>query len=177
MSVCCKKLVPVLTKLWRQSIKLFLKNQAFSAVVWFGSSPTPLIPPLLSVSSTGYTLEDWDREKMFTGEGVGGAKFSYDGEKTWPSLNHSVLCPWHFFHLSCVQHCAFTIYFLQEENRGAGKPEAQECQPVPAGAGQARQAHQGQGYPGTVPGTLFSDVHARTRIRNPIQLFGSLARI
>ncbi len=52
------------------------------------------------------------------------------------------------------QHWYNPIYFVQEEDRRAGEPEAQERQPVPAGAGQARQAHQGQGYPGTVPATL-----------------------
>jgi hypothetical protein len=49
-------------------------------MIWLLTHPFPLP----SVSSTGYAQED--RE----GWGWGGAK-SYDSEKAWPSINHSIL--------------------------------------------------------------------------------------
>ncbi len=62
------------------------------AIVWFGSSLTPS-PPLLSVSSTNDTQEDWEREKIIWREGGGderGAKL-YGHERAWSSINHSIL--------------------------------------------------------------------------------------
>ncbi len=38
------------------------RGPGFLAFVWFGSTPNPLLPPLPSVSSTGDTQEDWERE-------------------------------------------------------------------------------------------------------------------
>ncbi len=69
------------------------KGPGFLAVVWFGSSPTPF-PPLLSASCLFFlSLPVCRRSSLLTGEGGGGgggAK-SYDGEKAWLSINHSIL--------------------------------------------------------------------------------------
>ncbi len=61
-------------------------------VIWL--LPHPLTSPP-SVSSTGGRLRK--RDNLLPGEGVrggGGAK-SYDGEKVWPSINHSILSAAH----------------------------------------------------------------------------------
>jgi hypothetical protein len=60
----------------------------FLADVWFGSSPTPLSPPLLSKSSTVDTQEAWH---LLTGEGGGREAESHDCKKAWSSINHSIL--------------------------------------------------------------------------------------
>ncbi len=66
------------------------RGSCFLAVVWFCSFPSN--PSLPSVSSSGDSQKVWERETTFLGEGVGGggAK-SYDGEKVWSSINHSLL--------------------------------------------------------------------------------------
>ncbi len=54
-----------------------------AAVVWFGSSPTPSRCPSVSHRKT-------EKERQLDGRGGGGAK-SYDGEKAWFSISHSIL--------------------------------------------------------------------------------------
>ncbi len=72
---------------WTECIEWLIKNQA-----WFGSSPTPFLLPsplpreqVVSLSPASCVLP----VKLRTGWGDG-AK-SYDGEKAWSSINHSVL--------------------------------------------------------------------------------------
>jgi hypothetical protein len=66
------------------------RRPGLKAVVWFGSSP---IPPLLPSASC---LSFWvflclSPSSLLTGEVGGGAGAkSYDGEKAWSSLNHSI---------------------------------------------------------------------------------------
>ncbi len=66
-----------------ERIKWFIEDQAFSA--WNDFAPPPPSHPSLP-SSTGDTLEDWERETTCWQErgkvGGGGAK-SYDGKKAW----------------------------------------------------------------------------------------------
>ncbi len=59
----------------------------FLAVVWLGSPP-----PLPSSSCLFLSFPVWRWKSLLTGEGQGGdgAK-SDDGEKAWPSTNHSIL--------------------------------------------------------------------------------------
>ncbi len=75
-----------------ESIEWFIEDYAFSPS--YDLAPTPPIhpPPLPSGSSAGDTQEDWERETTCWRErgGCGGAK-SYDGEKAWSSINHSIL--------------------------------------------------------------------------------------
>ncbi len=80
------------TWFWRprtglQRILIYI-GPGFLAVVWFGSSPLP------SVSLTADTQEDWEKETTCWWErvegGGGGAKSS-ESEKTWFSINHSIL--------------------------------------------------------------------------------------
>jgi hypothetical protein len=47
-----------------------------------------LLPPLQTVSSTGDTHKDGERDKLLTGEGGQGG---WRGAKAWPSINHSIL--------------------------------------------------------------------------------------
>jgi hypothetical protein len=57
-----------------ESIKWFIEDQAFSPSFDFAPPPTPFLP-LPSVSSTGDTQEDWERETSWRergAEGVGG---------------------------------------------------------------------------------------------------------
>ncbi len=73
---------------------MIYRGPYFLAVVymkWLLSHPPPPVP---LESSTGDTQEDWEREttcwRERGDEGGGGAK-SYDGEKVWSSINHSIL--------------------------------------------------------------------------------------
>jgi hypothetical protein len=54
----------------------------------------PLPPSLQSVSSTGNTQEDWEREttrkRKRDGKGGGRGAQSSDRKKAWPSINHSI---------------------------------------------------------------------------------------
>ncbi len=53
--------------------------------------------PVPSVSSTGDTQEDWERETICwqeRGEGGGREAESYDRKKAWSSINHSILSGW-----------------------------------------------------------------------------------
>jgi hypothetical protein len=61
----------------------------FLAVLWFGSSPIPS-PSLVSNLSFFLTIPVCRRSSILTGKVVGGAE-SYDREKAWPSINHSIL--------------------------------------------------------------------------------------
>ncbi len=61
------------------------RGPCFLAIVWFGSYPTPSSRKL----DQQHTGRLRTRENLLTEEGVG-AK-SYDGEKTWSSINHSIL--------------------------------------------------------------------------------------
>ncbi len=74
----------------------------FIAVAWIGSSPTPSLPYLPSVSSTSDTQEDWERDGRERGEGVRGrGANSYDGEKAWSSIQHSTLSDWDYIQKTC----------------------------------------------------------------------------
>ncbi len=55
--------------------------------------PTPSFPPLPLVSSTGDTQKDWERETTCWRERRGGGEGakSYDGDKAFVSINHSIL--------------------------------------------------------------------------------------
>ncbi len=77
-----------------KSIEWFADSPSYDL---FGSSPSPTDPlraPLPSVSSTGDTQGDWERETTRWREGGGGdgreAK-SYDDKKAWSSINHLIL--------------------------------------------------------------------------------------
>ncbi len=67
-----------------------MEHQAFHAVVWFGSSPTPTPVSKLSLV---LSLPVSRRSSLVTqeGGGSGGGDKSYDGEKAWSSINHSIL--------------------------------------------------------------------------------------
>ncbi len=78
----------------RREYWMIYRGPGFLDVVWFGSSPT--LSPLsrqqvvsLSLSScvSPVNLTDW---REIGGFGGGGAK-SYEGEKVWSSINHSIL--------------------------------------------------------------------------------------
>ncbi len=65
----------------------------FLSVVWFGSFPTTPPPPPRTVSKLSLFITVCRRSSLLKGEeggGVGGAK-SYEGEKAWFSINHSIL--------------------------------------------------------------------------------------
>ncbi len=72
----------------RESIEWFIEDQAISP------SLDLALPPPPSVISTGDTQDDWETEttcrREIGGGGGGGAK-SYDVEKAWSSINHSLL--------------------------------------------------------------------------------------
>ncbi len=62
--------------------------------------PRPLPPSLPSVNSTCDTQEDWERETTCWRErgkewGLSWGAKSYDGEKAWSSINHSILSAIH----------------------------------------------------------------------------------
>ncbi len=70
------------------------------------------VPPLPSVSSTGDTQEDWEKEASCWGSyewgrGVWGAE-SYDRKKFWYSINHSILIQYSL--LKTYLH--FLLYFI-----------------------------------------------------------------
>jgi hypothetical protein len=72
---------------------MIYSEQGYIAVVLFGSFPPPPPPPP-SVSSTCDKQKERPVRQLLTGEvgeGGGGAN-SYDGEKAWASINHSILC-------------------------------------------------------------------------------------
>jgi hypothetical protein len=76
-----------------RSIELFIADPAFSRSYDLAPPPTP--PPLsASCLSFSVSLPVCHRSSFLTdgggGRGVGGAK-SYDCNKTWPSINHSIL--------------------------------------------------------------------------------------
>ncbi len=68
---------------------MIIEDQASS--LSYDLAPPPFPPPLLSVSSTGDTEEDWEKRHYLSTEGGGGEAKSYDGEKAWSSINHSIL--------------------------------------------------------------------------------------
>ncbi len=65
------------------SIEYFIEDQAL---------PTPLYPPLPTASCLSFSVFLCVAGQAYWrgGEGFGGTK-SYDGEKSWSSINHSVL--------------------------------------------------------------------------------------
>ncbi len=72
-----------------ESIESFIEDQAFSRSYDFAPPP-----PLPSVSSTGDTQEDWERETTCWREReevVGEEPKSYDRKKAWHSMNHLIL--------------------------------------------------------------------------------------
>ncbi len=99
-----------------ESIEWFIENQAFFTVVWFGSSPHPLPPAsclFFSVFSCVACRAYWrERGK----EGGGGAK-TYDGEKAWSSIKHSILSGRSRFirQLNSVGRHYFFLFYLGEQ--------------------------------------------------------------
>ncbi len=86
---------------------MIYREQGFLAVVCFGSSPTPSPSPVskflslsvfLCVAGRAYWLERGD-------VGGGGGAKSYDGEKAWSSINHSIL--------SGSKHHLYPVDFVQ----------------------------------------------------------------
>jgi hypothetical protein len=83
---------------------MIYRGPDFLAVKCFGSLPSPPPCPPSTVSkldSTGYAQEDVERETTCwreRGDDVGeeGAT-SYDGEKAWSSINHSIVSGTFFF--------------------------------------------------------------------------------
>ncbi len=69
---------------------MIYRGPGFLAVLWFGSSPTPSLPPIPSVSLTGETLEDRERETTWWRERRGGGSGAKKA-RTWSSLIHSIL--------------------------------------------------------------------------------------
>ncbi len=58
-----------------------------------GSGSSPTFPPYY-VNSTGVTQEDWERDNLLTGDGVGGGGRGaepYHRKKALSSINHSIL--------------------------------------------------------------------------------------
>ncbi len=72
---------------------MIYRRPDFLAVVWFVSFPPPsvsklfLFHSLLCVVGRAYWCDRW-------GRGGGGGARSFDGEKAWSSMNHSVLSVW-----------------------------------------------------------------------------------
>ncbi len=54
--------------MWAENMEWFTEDQTFSPSYDL-APPTPLLPPLRSVSSTGDTQEDWEREIFADGRG------------------------------------------------------------------------------------------------------------
>ncbi len=74
------------------------RGPGFLAVVWFGfSSNPPPPPPPVSKLSLYLSLPLCRRSSLLTGGGGRGAKSYDDGEKAWPSINHSILSMRGFF--------------------------------------------------------------------------------
>jgi hypothetical protein len=76
-----------------ESIKFFIEDLAFSRrMIWLFSHPL-LLPSLVSKLEGLYTerLRKRDNLQAGEGEGGGGGTKSYDGDKTWSSINHSIL--------------------------------------------------------------------------------------
>ncbi len=85
----CGRLTP-------ESIEWFLEGQAVSWSSDLAPRP-PLSPPPMSVSSTGDTQEDWERETSCwrkRGKGGGRADESYDRKQAWSPIIHSILSGW-----------------------------------------------------------------------------------
>jgi hypothetical protein len=74
--------------------RVFIEGQAFSRLHVFAPRPPRPLPPLPSVGSTGgATHRNYEKGRQLAdwteGWHDGGAK-SYDGEKAWSSINHSI---------------------------------------------------------------------------------------
>ncbi len=86
-------------------------RRGFLSVVWFSSYPPLPSPTLPSEGSTGDTQEDWER-KTCREERSGEGALSYDGDKAWSSLNHSILSSFSHTGLYTVSHpiiyCIYT---------------------------------------------------------------------
>ncbi len=75
-----------------ESIEWLKENQAISTS--YDLAPPPLLPPSPVSKPTGDIQEDRERETTCwreRGEGAWGGAKSYDGEKAWSSINHSIL--------------------------------------------------------------------------------------
>ncbi len=69
---------------------MIFRGPNFLAVVWFGSTTT--LPPILhSVSSTGDTQEDWERETSCWRERWEGGGRGAESNIAWPSINDWIL--------------------------------------------------------------------------------------
>jgi hypothetical protein len=76
-----------------ESMELFIEDPAFSPS--YDLDPPPPSPfTLTSISSTDVTHRKTEKERQIAdergGRGWGGDK-SYDGEKSWSSINHSII--------------------------------------------------------------------------------------
>ncbi len=90
--------VSQIAKLAVREYWMIVRESGFLAVVWFGSYPTP--PSPVSKLDRRHTGRRRKRDNLLSErgrEGGGGAK-SFDGEKAWSSINHSILfavrCIW-----------------------------------------------------------------------------------
>ncbi len=130
-------------KLWRSNSTLKLwftlrrylhwtiyRRPGFLAVVWFGSSPSPFPPSLVSKLDRRHTGRLRKRDNLLTGKGGDGdggrGAESYVRKKAWPSINHSILsvhtaqsvhsmyCNWFWiwFFENLMPHCAVLSIFL-----------------------------------------------------------------
>ncbi len=77
-----------------ERIEWIIEDQAFSASYDF-APPPPSHPTLPSISSTGHTQEDWERDTTYwqeRGRGCIGEEPNYTtASKPGPSINHSIL--------------------------------------------------------------------------------------
>ncbi len=68
---------------------MIYRGPGFLTVVWFGSSPTPFSrEQVVSLSQSFCVSPDELIDGWVDGQGT---KSSYDGEKAWPSINHSII--------------------------------------------------------------------------------------
>jgi len=95
---------------------MIYRGPGFLAVAWFDSSPT-LSTPFASVSSTGDTQEDWEREATFwrkRGEWGGFGAELHDRKKSWSSINHSILSELEDNLISSCIYCQAVLLSEQE---------------------------------------------------------------
>ncbi len=76
---------------------IIYRGQGFLAVIWFGSFAAPPPPITVSKLDRRHTGRLRKRDNLLTGEGVGGGwgAESYNCQKTWSSVNHSILSGQH----------------------------------------------------------------------------------
>jgi hypothetical protein len=70
---------------------MIYSGPGFIAVIYDLAPPPPLLPPPVSKLDWRHTGRLIDNLLKGVGEGVGERAISYDGEKAWSSINHSIL--------------------------------------------------------------------------------------